>query len=115
MGHMRGRKVHSLLAGVELVDQVHDAMNTTDPNVILVARNRSAERIYGYFRAGAPSDICLRVWDKSVGFDLPEARARRSLGLISMKERLRQVGGTLGMDSAVGRGTRVEARVQLQR
>ena len=106
---MRGRKVHSLLVGVELVDQVHDAIGTTDPNVILGAWNRSAERIYGFPRTGALRDIHLRVSDKSVGFDPQEARARQSLGLISMDERLRQVAGTLIMDSAVGRGRRVEA------
>ena len=64
---------------------------------------------------GAPSDIRLRVQDKGVGFDPGEARARQSLGLISMNERLRQVGGTLLIDSAVGRGTRVEACVPLER
>ena len=64
---------------------------------------------------GALSDIRLRVQDKGVGFDLIEVRGRQSLGLISMNERLRQVGGTLQIDSAVGRGTRVEACVPLDR
>lgn len=64
---------------------------------------------------GAPSNIRLRIQDKGVGFDASEARTRNSLGLISMNERLRQVGGTLLIDSAIGRGTRVEACVPLQR
>jgi len=64
---------------------------------------------------GAARDIRLRVQDQGVGFDPSEVRARQSLGLISMGERLRQVGGTLLIDSAVGRGTRVEACVPLQK
>jgi len=63
----------------------------------------------------AAGEIRLCVQDRGVGFDPEEARARNSLGLISMNERLRQVGGTLVIDSAVGRGTRVDARVPLQR
>ena len=63
----------------------------------------------------AAGEIRLRVQDRGVGFDPAEARERNSLGLISMNERLRQVGGTLVIDSVVGRGTRVDARVPLQR
>jgi len=63
---------------------------------------------------GAKGEIRLRVQDQGVGFDPEEARARNSLGLISMNERLRQVGGTLVIASTAGRGTRVDARVPLQ-
>jgi len=63
---------------------------------------------------GAPGKIRLRVQDKGAGFDPSEARTRNSLGLISMTERLRQVGGVLLIDSVVGRGTRVEACVPLK-
>ena len=64
---------------------------------------------------GGPGEIRLCVEDTGAGFDPTQSRSRQSLGLISMAERLRQVGGTLLIDSAVGRGTRVEARVPLQR
>jgi len=63
---------------------------------------------------GGPGEIRLCVEDKGVGFDLTQARAHQSLGLISMGERIRQVGGTLVIDSAAGGGTRVEACVPLQ-
>jgi PAS domain S-box-containing protein len=64
---------------------------------------------------GTPSEIRLRVEDKGVGIDPGAARAGNGLGFISMNERLRQVGGTLLLDSAVGRGTRVDACVPLRR
>ncbi|WP_159461703.1 HAMP domain-containing sensor histidine kinase [Thermoflexus hugenholtzii] len=55
----------------------------------------------------------LLIADDGVGFD-PEAVRRsraRSLGLIGMAERLALIGGTLEIDSAPGKGTRIRARV----
>ena len=52
--------------------------------------------------------LVLEVQDDGVGFD-PAARALRAthLGLTSMEERARRVGGRLEIDSAPGAGTRV--------
>ena len=54
----------------------------------------------------APGDV--EVIDDGAGFDpaAPEIRARH-LGLTSMEERAREVGGTLTIDAAPGRGTTV--------
>jgi two-component system sensor histidine kinase UhpB len=55
----------------------------------------------------------LFIADDGVGFD-PEAVRRsraRSLGLMGMAERLALIGGTLEIDSAPGKGTRIRARV----
>ncbi|MFN3928126.1 MAG: ATP-binding protein, partial [Thermoflexus sp.] len=55
----------------------------------------------------------LTVADNGIGFD-PEAVRKtrpRSLGLIGMAERLSLVGGTLRIESAPGKGTRVRARI----
>lgn len=55
------------------------------------------------------------VEDDGQGFDVEEAlgSSERGLGLFGMKERLALVGGTLEIDSARGRGTRITARVPL--
>lgn len=42
---------HSDLIGSDLIDHVHDAIDVTDPNGILLAWNAAAERIYGYSAA----------------------------------------------------------------
>lgn len=55
--------------------------------------------------------VHLAVVDDGQGFDPEQARQRASLGLASMRERVRLVGGRLEIDSAPGRGTRVEAWV----
>jgi signal transduction histidine kinase len=56
--------------------------------------------------------VLLTVADDGVGFDpaTPGLRARR-LGLTSMEERARALGGTLSIESAPGAGTTVRLEV----
>ena len=58
--------------------------------------------------------LVLTVRDDGVGFD-PSAAAHRSrrLGLTSMEERATALGGTLGIDSAPGKGTTIKLEVPL--
>jgi PAS domain S-box-containing protein len=55
--------------------------------------------------------LLLAVRDDGVGFDAASAGRRRSLGLASMRERVRLAAGTLDIESAPGRGTQVVAWV----
>jgi signal transduction histidine kinase/dihydrofolate reductase len=63
---------------------------------------------------GTADGLTLTVTDDGVGFDAGAMEAR-GLGLISMRERLEAAGGTLRIESAPGRGTRVEASVRAMR
>ncbi|MDA8204129.1 MAG: ATP-binding protein, partial [Chloroflexi bacterium] len=58
--------------------------------------------------------VTLAVQDDGAGFD--PARLEEALdhgfGLASMRERVEQIGGTLAVETAPGRGTRVEVRLQ---
>ena len=58
---------------------------------------------------GTPDSVVMTVSDDGVGFDLDAAR--RGLGLVSMAERVEQVGGTLQLRSERGRGTQIEVTV----
>jgi signal transduction histidine kinase len=51
--------------------------------------------------------VRMTVSDDGVGFDRMRAGARHSLGHTGMKERAKVVGGTVAIESAPGRGTRV--------
>jgi PAS domain S-box-containing protein len=55
--------------------------------------------------------LLLAVRDDGVGFDPGSPREGRSLGLASMRERVRLVNGTLDVESAPGRGTAIVAWV----
>jgi len=58
----------------------------------------------------APGLLFLTVSDKGVGFDV-NAQWGRGLGLISMRERVAVVGGTLNIRAVPGGGTRLEISV----
>jgi signal transduction histidine kinase len=58
--------------------------------------------------------IHLTVQDSGRGFDLAAASGGAGLGLISMRERLKSVGGTLSIESQHGSGTTIHARIPLE-
>jgi signal transduction histidine kinase len=63
---------------------------------------------------GSEHEIRLRVSDSGRGFDIGSANTHKGLGLISMQERLRLVGGRVSIDSQPSQGTRIDARVPLR-
>lgn len=77
-------------------------------NVAKHARARRADVALGY-EAGT---VTLEVHDDGAGFD-PDA-VTRGFGLPGMRARLAGAGGTLTIDSAPGRGTRVVARASTE-
>lgn len=60
---------------------------------------------------GTPHGIQLRIADSGRGFDIESVR--RGLGLISIEQRTRQIGGTLQVKSAAAKGTSVTIDVKL--
>jgi signal transduction histidine kinase len=63
--------------------------------------------------------VSFVIEDDGRGFDLRSARARedpeKGLGLATMDERARMLGGSLEIESAVGKGTRVTLFIPLGR
>lgn len=62
---------------------------------------------------GTRDEIHLAVSDSGIGFDREAAKQGRGLGLISMEERLRLLGGTFSIESQLKRGTTIHARLPL--
>ena len=60
---------------------------------------------------GTSGEIHLTVADSGAGFDREAAMKGAGLGLTSMQERLRLVGGALSIESQPRRGTTIHARV----
>jgi len=58
-------------------------------------------------------EVTLAVRDSGIGFSSDEISKKKGLGLTSMKERLRLVGGELTIDSRSQVGTTIRARVPL--
>ncbi len=78
-------------------------------NVVKHSRAKSAE----VELCGEEGEIRLMVTDSGVGCDPDQIRERNGLGVISMRERLRALGGRLSIQSAPGEGTRIEAVVPI--
>jgi signal transduction histidine kinase len=58
-------------------------------------------------------EILLAIVDNGVGFDGEAPKGGKCLGLISMRERVQMLGGTIKIKSAPGEGTQLNVRVSL--
>lgn len=63
---------------------------------------------------GTPSEIVLTISDSGCGFDPGSPNTQTGIGLLSMRERLSLVRGTLNVSSAPRSGTIVQARVPVR-
>jgi PAS domain S-box-containing protein len=61
--------------------------------------------------SGNADEIDLCISDSGQGFDVESAKRIAGLGLVSMRERLRLVGGHLSIESDPSHGTRVRVRI----
>jgi signal transduction histidine kinase len=59
-------------------------------------------------------EAVVRVTDNGIGFDVSAAGSPGRFGLVSMRERMEAINGTLSVRSAPGEGTEVEVRLPLQ-
>jgi len=75
------------------------------------AVKHSGTRHFKVELCGTEAEIQLTVSDLGVGFDPQDAIHRRGLGLISMRERLQLVNGEFSINSQLGSGTTIHARV----
>jgi PAS domain S-box-containing protein len=62
---------------------------------------------------GKSSEIELEVSDRGTGFELANIKTAKGLGLVSMRERIHLLNGTISIESTPNVGTRIRARVPL--
>ena len=63
--------------------------------------------------SGSNDELHLEICDEGVGFDVAAARLNGGMGLVSMQERVRLLGGKLLITSKPGEGARIEATIPL--
>ncbi len=65
--------------------------------------------------AGAAGAMRLSITDSGIGFDANAVKGQGGLGIPSMEERVRLVNGSIQIESAPGKGTRITVQVPLLR
>jgi PAS domain S-box-containing protein len=110
---------------VEIDLQSEDIPNDLSPEIALcmfrvlqeamqnAIKHSRSKRFDVSFRRTPSEMICLAVHDSGIGFDPGEAIKGKGLGFISMKERMKLVGGELSIESQPGKGTTIRASVPL--
>jgi signal transduction histidine kinase len=88
--------------------------------VVNIARHARAENVFVHFKCDKTT-VHVEIEDDGIGFDLgslyvntSDARDRRGLGLLGMKERALLVGGAMEICSQPGLGTRIGVRIPLK-
>jgi two-component sensor histidine kinase len=104
---------------VRITGRVRQGHYDLEANIFLLVReavtnavnHSSAEHIWVELNYTA-RQLCVMVKDDGVGLDPETAMAKTGhWGLSGMQERIRQIGGTFKLESAPGRGTRLEISV----
>ena len=109
-------------AGIPIQMNLPDDLQPVSPDVALCLYRVTQESLQNISKHSGAREACvtlteadgdlrLRVSDTGVGFDVQGETARKGLGLVSMEERVRLVGGTLLLTSRPGTGTELEAKV----
>jgi signal transduction histidine kinase len=100
-------EIHSTMKG-RCAPDVETAMYRVIQEALTnIAKHAQAKSVEIRLRRVANNLNCV-IHDDGSGFDVPavlSSGAKKGLGLIGMRERLNAVGGTLTIDSVVGRGT----------
>lgn len=78
-----------------------------------VARHANATRVQATLEVEDDA-VKLHIADNGQGIDLAQARVKRSLGLLGMRERAEMIQGTLEIQGEPGKGTTVMVRIPFQ-
>jgi signal transduction histidine kinase len=111
--------------GIEIVFSSKNIPRTVPPNVALCLFRTTQEGLQNLRKYSGASQgqvnlrkagdrLFLSVSDKGRGFDAKEMMNREGLGIRSMGERARLVGGRFQIHSEPGKGTRIDVCVPLQ-
>jgi signal transduction histidine kinase len=86
----------------------------TEESLTNIAKHSQAASGQVHVR-GSADGLHLTIEDTGVGFDPADLDTRAGLGFVSMRERLRAVHGTVRVDSAPSRGTRIDVTIPAAR
>jgi PAS domain S-box-containing protein len=109
---------------VEIDFKTHDVVRPLPPDISLCLFRVLQEALHNSAKHSGVRNFEVQLWetgeevhlmvsDSGTGFDRKAANESPGIGLISMEERLKMVGGTLSIESQPRHGTIIHARVPL--
>jgi len=106
-----------VFAGVEKLDMARRTVffRVAQEALTNVARHAKASRAEVHIRQ-LPAGISMTIKDDGQSFRVDRtlpANGGKRLGLLGMRERVKMVGGTFGVESAPGKGTTVRVEIPL--
>ena len=104
---VRGEEEGDIVAKETIFRTAREALNN-------VAKHAGVKEARLQLSFGA-QEIALLVQDSGKGFDTAGARGPESFGLLTMRERIEALGGSLVVHSAPGAGTEIDARMPAAR
>ena len=115
LSDLRGVEIDFRAEGItkDLPDDISLCIFRVLQEALQNAAKHSGSRRFQVLIMAEASEICMTVHDSGVGFQSEEAIKGRGVGLLSMQERLKLAKGTISIDSQLGRGTTIRARIPL--
>jgi signal transduction histidine kinase len=112
--------VHAHLTAFAAVEKLDPAKRTAlfrvaQEALTNVARHAQASRVEVSIQK-LPGRVCMIIKDDGKSFQVQRvlhAKGNKHLGLLGMRERLEMIGGSLGIESAPGKGTTIRAQIPL--
>jgi PAS domain S-box-containing protein len=109
---------------VEVVFHAHNVPEQVAPNAALPLFRVAQEALHNAVKHSGVRHFSVRLWaadgcihlvisDPGVGFDVAASDFSPGIGLVTMRERIKAVQGVVVVESQVGHGTTVQARVPL--
>lgn len=95
----------------EIAPQVASALYRIAQEALGNIRKHAAHSTVTVALDGSGDQLRLRIEDDGPGFDITQRKRSGGLGLVSMDERARLVGGSIGITSSPGSGTVLEASI----
>jgi len=107
----------TIFAGVEKLDNAKRTMlyRVAQEALTNVARHAQASRV-DVSIVKIADGICMKIRDDGKSFNVAQVlhnKKNKRLGLLGMRERVEMVGGSLAVESALGKGTTIQAQIPL--
>lgn len=110
-----GVRNHLVVEGsLDISSEVEEALyHVVQEALNNMIKHASASEVKVFLKQDADSNITLTVMDNGVGFDIETAVSGSGLGLISMRERIENLGGTITYHASIGQGTEVQVHLPI--